>query len=136
MYNIFYIFGIVIFMVNTFLLFNHKYIFNAIQWIVTYKKLLGKDPSINEIEERLKFKLLSIWSLNVLLTFVWLSLGLLTNEWAIFLSLLLFNLVCNKLFMDIKYSEIKRKLLFSKSLIIVFVIGFLVTKYLFSVIPS
>jgi hypothetical protein len=123
-------------MVNTFLLFNHKYIFNAIQWIVTYKKLLGKDPSINEIEERLKFKLLSIWSLNVLLTFVWLSLGLLTNEWAIFLSLLLFNLVCNKLFMDIKYSEIKRKLLFSKSLIIVFVIGFLVTKYLFSVIPS
>lgn len=136
MYNLFYMFGVGVLLINTFLLFNHKQIFNATEWIMTYKKLLGKDPAITEVRKRIDFKMLSIWSLNVILTLLWTLCGLLTDEWIVFLSLLVFNVICNRICLNIKYSEIKRKLLFTKSTIAILVIGFLITKYLLSIIPS
>lgn len=134
MSDIFYIFGIIVLSINAFLLFNQQKIFNTIEWIIKYKKLIGKDPLINEVSQRINFNILTIWSISVILTLSWVLFGLFTNNWKIFLGILLFNIIFNKIFLSIKYADVKRKLLFVKSLIIILTMCFLVTKHLINLL--
>ena len=94
---IFYSFGFFIFL-NSFvnlLRFNKIYFVN--EWVVKFKKVTEKKPSVSDFRSKDDLKIYRNKSLFLSIEFIWLCIGVFTNNWFIFLGILVFGF-----FMDTK----------------------------------
>ena len=92
--HIFYLIGLIVFLINVNFLSNFFKYYKLKGWVLAFQKVTGKYPTTKE------FKTSDIESLNKFdgvlpLTYFLFIIGILTSSWKIFLSLLIFNTIIN-----------------------------------------
>lgn len=127
--EIFYAIGVIIILLNIFSLFNYKTMFEANEWLIKYKKIVGKSPLQEEIRNKGDFKMLMIWAITVLLTVIWMIFGLLTGYWPIFLVIFITNISFNYISRFTSYQKIKLFLRFIKSIVMISSIIFIILNH-------
>lgn len=114
---IFYSFGFFIFL-NSFvnlLRFNKIYFVN--EWVVKFKKVTEKKPSVSDFRSKEDLKIYRNKSLFLSIEFIWLCIGVFTNNWFIFLGILFLGFFMNTGLKKIKFTIIDKILSFTYLLI-------------------
>ncbi len=114
---IFYSFGFFIFL-NSFvnlLRFNKIYFVN--EWVVKFKKVTEKKPSVSDFRSKDDLKIYRNKSLFLSIEFIWLCIGVFTNNWFIFLGILFLGFFMNTGLKKIKFTIIDKILSFTYLLI-------------------
>jgi hypothetical protein len=109
---IFYSFGFFIFL-NSFvnlLRFNKIYFVN--EWVVKFKKVTEKKPSVSDFRSKDDLKIYRNKSLFLSIEFIWLCIGIFTNNWFIFLGILFLGFFMNTGLKKIKFTIIDKILSF------------------------
>lgn len=104
--DIYYFIGIFILLsvLSNLLKFNR--IFRIIEWYGKFEKVTGKKAKKADFREESEW--ISFYSRNMLLIFegFWIIFGLITNNWFIFISLLVYGKIIGLMFLKIKYTII------------------------------
>lgn len=104
--SIYYFIGIFILLsvISHLLKFNR--IFGIIEWYDKFEKVTKKKPKRNDFRDESDW--IIFLSRNVLLIFegFWIIFGLITNNWFIFVSLIVYGKIISLLFNNIKYTII------------------------------
>lgn len=109
---IFYGFGFFIFL-NSFvnlLRFNRVYFVD--EWISKFKKVTGKKPMMNDFRSREDIKIYQNRSLFIVIEFIWICIGVFTNNWFIFITILIFGFLMNFITKPIKFNLLDKCLTF------------------------
>lgn len=125
--HIYYLIGILILVIT----FRNIVLFNKheklSEWYTKFKKVTGHYPKLQDYEEKNDYELLLKKDILRFFEFLWILLGILTNNWIIFLFLIICNLIINILYKKLNYN-ILSKILILKYLLVKLVI------YLFLII--
>jgi hypothetical protein len=92
--HIFYFIGLLVFIMNLNNLLNSRKLSSLIEWSISFNKVTKKIVSKDDLPEN-DFKLVQNYSNSMVITFAWMILGLITNSWLIFLSLISINFLMN-----------------------------------------
>lgn len=106
--NIYYAFGLIIVVSLFTILLKFKQITNIREWHTKFKKVTGETPKEKDFRNKEESTLYSSFSSLLLIEFIWVVLGLLTNSWYVFLFLFLFTLIVNLLKKPIEFSLVDK----------------------------
>jgi hypothetical protein len=106
MLSIYYIIGILITMLLVSLLFIQNKVLNIIEWFEKFEKVTGKKPEFKDFRNNNDYNLLVRSNIILILEYIWLIFGLLTNFWIISLSILVLKFI--RLFIKRKWSIVNR----------------------------
>jgi hypothetical protein len=124
MSSIFYTLLFFISISNIYSLALHSKIFKIREWWEGYRKVTNKLPEKKDYRKQEDFILINFWSVITILNYFFCVIGILTENWIIFLILLITKLILNKLSTKLKdYNIVRKNLEFLLSFIISF--GFL-----------
>lgn len=129
MADIYYLIGVLVATLNIVCLYKHKKVFDITEWLFKFKQITGKNPNIKDFRDDSSYTLLLTWSITVILTVSWLSVGLFSINWPLFLIIIAFNIIVNNLLRNIKFYSIKRYALSLKSLLVTSFIIFLIINH-------
>jgi len=108
--NIYYLVGLIIFVLSLFNIFSFYKIQEIKKWILSFKKISGKDPGDSDFKNKNDIKLVLSYSSIITLEFIWMVLGILTNSWYIFIGVILFSYLFNTFVNIIKIDIIQKYL--------------------------
>ena len=93
--HIFYIFGLLFFINNFKILMRFNNYYYLKEWYIKFQNVTGNRPKSQDF--RTKEDYVTFKNKNILSIFeiIWLFIGIFTNNWFIFLFLLLVNLIAN-----------------------------------------
>ncbi len=91
MLNIFYLFGVILILLNFKLLINSFNLLNVKEWLFKYKKITKENPSEKDFRKTKDYNLYVMYSIFITFETIWLIFGLLTNYLYFLLPILLFN---------------------------------------------
>ena len=91
--HLYYVFGLLITILMLFILTRFKKLSNIMEWYYKYNLVTGKPPIEKEFRSNEEFQLHNALSVSLLLEFIWVIGGLLTNSWYVFLILLKSNAI-------------------------------------------
>ncbi len=120
--DIFYIFGLLVLILNFSILINYNKIFNTKIWISKFTEISGNPPKISDFRSKDEYNVYTSSNVISIVDFFWFLIGLISNSWFIFIGFLVFQFLFKSLVGLIKF-EIIRKYMeilfqFSKILII------------------
>jgi len=128
--DLFYSIGLLVTVLNVFLVLKYKKIYEVIDWLSKYKKVVGRNPRKEDFRSKSDQELLLFWSSTVLITVIWMLFGLMSYDWMAFLIIFIINILLNYLSkISLYIKRISFILKFMKSLIMVIIISFLVINY-------
>lgn len=120
--DIFYIFGLLVLILNFSILINYSKIFNTRIWISKFTEISGNPPKISDFRSRDEYDVYTSSNIISMIDFFWFLIGLISNSWIIFISFLVFQFLFKSLTGLIKIEIIRRVVevifQFSKILII------------------
>lgn len=93
--DIFYSFGVIILILNTFVLFRYRGILKVIEWISKFKKVVKRLPIKSDYRSPDDRGLLLVWSFTFVVTTFWMLFGLLGKGWIMFSSLIISSFLLN-----------------------------------------
>lgn len=124
--NIFYLFGIVVFIYNIGLIGKYNEMIHSVEWLSIYKSK-GRKPD----DKRVNYKLVNLWIISSFISSTWLFFGTLTDSWMLFMFLFLINIISNYI-LSKNTGAVKMKLAFIKTLVYNFILlTLLVNHFLF-----
>lgn len=129
MVDIYYLIGVLVAILNIGCLYKHKKVFDVTEWIFKFKEITGKNPTTQDFRDGNSYVVLLTWSITVILTVFWLFVGLFSRNWPLFLAIMGFNVILNRLLRKIKYNSVKRYVLVLKSLVITSFIVFMIINH-------
>ena len=89
--NLYYIIGLFIMILSFSNLLNFLK-FNKIRnWVMKFKKVTKNDVTIEDFKKESDYNLFTLYSSFIVIEFVWLLLGLTSNNWYLFLILISLN---------------------------------------------
>jgi hypothetical protein len=106
--HIYYVFGLLITILMLFILTRFKKLSNIMEWYYKYNLVTGKPPIEKEFRSNEEFQLHNALSISLLLEFIWVIGGLLTNSWYVFLILFLSTILINFIKKPIEFTLIGR----------------------------
>ncbi len=124
--NIYYLFGLIALLGSFINLFRFNKFYYIIEWISKFKKINGKTPRINEFRKKDDYNIFISLSVSKMAITIWLIFGLFTNNWYVFLSLIMANFLINIIIK--KWTLLHKYTLFLKANIDVVVILSLIIK--------
>lgn len=124
--NIYYLFGLIALLGSFINLFRFNKFYYLIEWISKFKKVNGKTPRINEFRKENDYNIFISLSVSKMAVTIWLMFGLFTNNWYIFLLLIISNFLINIIIK--KWTLLHKYTLLFKANIDVVVISFLIIK--------
>lgn len=128
--HVFYFFGLLMVLLNFFTISRFRRIFELREWMIKFKEVTGRNPVTGDYRKKDDKEILSVWSITVVLTSIWLFFGLIVKSWYVFLSLMIFNTIINLVIKMVgEFSKISFLLSFLKSLILLIVIAFLILNH-------
>lgn len=124
--HLFYFFGLIVVLLNIFIISKFKRIFELKEWMIKFKSVTGRNPVATDYRKNDDKETLTTWSVSVIITSLWIFFGLLTKSWYVYLSILIFNTVLNLLGKSLgEFSKITFVMSFMKSLITLSIVIFL-----------
>ena len=111
--NIYYIFGLLALLASIINLVRFNKFYYLLEWISKFKKINGNTPNINEFRIENDYNLFVSLSVSKMVFTIWTIFGLFTNNWFIFLSIMLINLIINIIIK--KWNLFHKFILFIKS---------------------
>lgn len=87
--NIFYLFGLLVFIISFSRLFNYSKIIQIQDWISAFKKVAQKEPTKNDFRSKEDYSLFLGYGTISIIESIWILIGLLSGNWQIFLLLVL-----------------------------------------------
>jgi|SaaInlV_100m_DNA_2_1039680.scaffolds.fasta_scaffold07931_4 hypothetical protein len=103
---IFYGFGILILLSCVVALIQFKKISFVKEWFIKFKELSGESPKSNDFRSKKDLNLHTNRNLLSGIELLWVLFGLLTNNWIIFLFLLITSIMLKVIFGKIQYTII------------------------------
>lgn len=127
---IFYFFGLILVLLNLFIISKFKRIFELKEWMVKFKQVTGRNPVATDYRKGDDKDILNTWSVTIILTSLWIFFGLITKSWYVYLSILIFNTLINLLVKSTgEFGRIGFILSLLKNLIITATMGFLIMNH-------
>lgn len=110
--TIYYLIGILVFLsvLSNTIRFNR--IYSVKEWKEKYEKIIGKVPSRKDYRSKKEHSLLESYNVLSLFELFWVILGLLTNSWYIFASILMISYILNIILKPIKWSVVYKIIIF------------------------
>jgi len=96
--NIFYFIGLLIVIINLVKLKKYSNWVDTNDWVIKFNKVTGKQPKKTDFKSEDEYNLLLGLSFLMFVEFLWLLLGVTTQNWIIFSSLILISLALNQVF--------------------------------------
>lgn len=87
--NIFYLFGLLVFVISFSRLFNYSKIIQIQDWISAFKKVAQKEPTKSDFRSKEDYSLFLGYGTISIIESIWILIGLLSGNWQIFLLLVL-----------------------------------------------
>ena len=120
--DIFYIFGLLVLILNFSILINYNKIFNTRIWISKFTEISGGVPKISDFRSKDEYDVYTSSNIISIIDFFWFLIGLISNSWIIFIGFLVFQFIFKSFANLIKFEIIRKNmeilLQFSKILII------------------
>jgi hypothetical protein len=91
--NIFYLFGLLIFVFSFSRLINYNKILQIQDWVLAFKKVAQKDPTKKDFRSQEDYNLFLGYGTISVVESIWIIFGLLSGNWQIFLILLLSGVI-------------------------------------------
>ena len=104
--HIYYAIGILIFIGSLFTLIRFNKVFSVKEWYFKFKEITDKEPTILDFRKKGDKKIFVNHNFLLLFEIIWITLGLITNSWYIFLSILIINIILNIIFRKNRFSLI------------------------------
>jgi hypothetical protein len=124
--HLFYFFGLIVVLLNIFIISRFKRIFELKEWMVKFKNVTGRNPVATDYRKNDDKDILTTWSVSVITTSLWIFFGLLTKSWYVYLAILIFSTLLNVVGKSLgEFSKITFLIFLIKSLLTLFIIGFL-----------
>ena len=117
---VFYGFGLIIILSCIMAIIQSKKIFFVKEWFVKFKEITGEAPKSNDFRSKSDLTLHTNRNLLAGLELIWILVGLLTNNWMIFLIIFLTSIMLKMIFGKIQFSLVGK----------IITIGFIVTRIL------
>jgi len=109
--HLFYFIGIFIFLSALSNVINFNAFFKIKNWIVTFKKVAGKDPVKSDFRNKGDYNTYTTYTTLSSIESFWMLLGIVTQSWYVFISILLFNVLLNLILSIFKANFIEKILL-------------------------
>jgi hypothetical protein len=93
--NIYYIIGLLALLASTTLLLKFNRVYYLKEWIFKFKKINGKTPKLNEFRKKSDYNDFISFSVSYMVLITWFFIGLFTNNWFVFLFLIITNFLIN-----------------------------------------
>lgn len=93
--NIYYIFGLLAILASIITLVRFNKFYYLLEWISKFKKINGNTPKINEFRTENDYNMFVSLSVSKMVFTIWTIFGLFTNNWFIFLSIILVSFIIN-----------------------------------------
>jgi hypothetical protein len=122
--NIYYIIGLLALLASSIILFKFNKFYYLREWIFKFKKINGKTPKLNEFRSKSDYNDFISLSVSSMVLTIWIIIGLFTNNWFIFLSLIIINMLVDLTI--IKWNIIYKSITFLKSFIYLIIVLFLI----------
>jgi len=103
---IFYAFGTLILLSNLFSLYKFNKIYYVKKWYHYFKKVSGKYPIVTDFRSEDDYNLFNKYNMVSLIEFIWVCFGVFSKSWFIFLFILLYSMIINRLAINIRYTII------------------------------
>ena len=91
--NIFYLFGLLVFVFSFSRLINYNKIIQIQDWVLAFKKVAQKDPTKKDFRSQDDYSLFLGYGTISVIESIWIIIGLLSGNWQIFLILLLTGII-------------------------------------------
>ena len=91
--NLYYIIGLIPFMLSLSNVFNYFRFFAIKNWIVKFKKVTGKEPLGKDYRSDGDHNFFLAYGISSLIISLWLLLGIITNSWYIYILLIISNII-------------------------------------------
>lgn len=109
--HFFYFIGIFVFLGSLSNVINFNS-FNKIKnWIITFKKIAGKTPVKSDYKNKGDYGVYTTYTTFASMESFWMLIGIVTQSWYIFISILLLNVVLNIILTIFKSNIIEKLLL-------------------------
>jgi len=127
--NIYYFFGLLFFLLDLGLLMKFHRIQKIKSWIESFQKVTQKKPKKEDMNSE-DYKIVNAYESIILFNFLWIFFGLVTKNWKLFLTVLIFNFFINLILNSVKSYRIVFYLFESlKFCVILSTIGFSVINH-------
>jgi hypothetical protein len=93
--HIFYIFGFLFFINNFKILLKFNNYYYLKEWYIKFQNVTGSRPKSQDFRTKEDYTTLKNKNILSIFEIIWLCVGIFTNNWIIFLFLLLVNLIAN-----------------------------------------
>jgi hypothetical protein len=127
--NIFYFFGLILFLINFGQLMKFKQIHKSRNWANSFFKVTKRRPNKNEMKDD-EFRQLMSFDQILGINFLWIFFGLITKSWKLYLIFLCINFIMNQL---VLWSNNNKRLSFffefTKLLLLTVFVGFSVINH-------
>jgi hypothetical protein len=122
--NIYYIIGLLALLACSIIVFKFNRFYYLREWIFKFKKINGKTPKLNEFRSKSDYNDFISLSVSSMVLTIWIIIGLFTNNWFIFLSLIIINMLVDLTIP--KWNIIHKSITFLKSFIYLIIVLFLI----------
>ena len=125
--NIYYTIGLLALLSTLINLFKFKKFYYLKEWISKFKKVNGNTPKLNEFRTEKDYNNFISLSVSRMVFIIWIIFGLITNNWFIFLSILVINFLINLIIK--KWTFFYKVILFIKGLLEFIIVLLLIMNY-------
>lgn len=123
--DLYYIIGLLIIISLYFQILNFKLIESINEWIFTFKKVSGKEPTKSDFRKKEDYNIYVKKNIYLIFESVWMVLGLVTNNWFIYVFMIFYSNLVNR-FIKNRFSNLSKFLLFKILIIKLLVYSFLI----------
>jgi len=122
--DIYYGFGLLALLATIIGIIRFNKFYYIKEWIVKFKKVNNKTPKLNEFRTESDYNLFISLSVSSMVLTTWIFLGLLTNNWFVYLSLIILGILLSNL--PFKWTKIHKLILLKFSVLKFLVVLFMI----------
>lgn len=127
--DIYYIFGILITLMLIMLLIKWHRIQGVMEWFEKFQKITKSKPNQIDFRKKGDYSLYIRTNLIVMMELLWILTGLFTNNWFIFLSIIIYSVIVRLTFNKIKWTLLGKILSYKFLIMRIIIYYFLILKH-------
>lgn len=106
--NIYYIIGVLVILSTLSNILKFRKLYSIKEWIEKYEKIIGKKPQRKEYRTKKEYTLDESSNILALFELSWVTLGLFTSSWYLFLTIIITSYLFNFLLKPIKFTIVHK----------------------------
>lgn len=120
--HLYYLFGILVFLLTLSTILNHFYFYRVKEWFESFSNITNRNPIKSEFRSQNDYFVFVTYNAILIVQSLWIIFGIVTKSWYIYVGLILLSLTLKFIFQGLKNIKVEKYSIFVFSLFKLFVI--------------